>query len=141
MPAAAHVFELPGKIDLPQQDYFVVQQIYRGWAWFGVVIIAAAMSHLVLALIAWRRRTPALLHALAFVAITGSLVVFFVWVYPANQATQNWTVIPAEWAGLRRHWEFGHTAGAALIFLAFVASLLRLVLDHAISPQRGDLGS
>jgi hypothetical protein len=30
VPAGAHVFALPNKIGLPQEEYFVVQGIYRG---------------------------------------------------------------------------------------------------------------
>jgi hypothetical protein len=29
--ARAHAFELPDKIDLPQDQYFIVRQAYRGW--------------------------------------------------------------------------------------------------------------
>src|SRR5215203_1102198 len=29
--ALAHLFELPNKIDLPREEYFVVQKAYRGW--------------------------------------------------------------------------------------------------------------
>jgi hypothetical protein len=32
VPAGAHLFELPNKIGLSQDRYFIVQSIYRGWA-------------------------------------------------------------------------------------------------------------
>ena len=33
---AAHLFELPNKIAMPENDYFVVQEIYNGWSvWLG----------------------------------------------------------------------------------------------------------
>jgi len=54
-PSGAHLFELPHKIGLSQQDYFVVQSIYRGWALFGIVICAAIAANLFLALMLWRR--------------------------------------------------------------------------------------
>nr|MBA3539600.1 DUF1772 domain-containing protein [Deltaproteobacteria bacterium] len=38
--ALAHVLELPTKISLPAADYLTVQQIYRGWAWLGILIYA-----------------------------------------------------------------------------------------------------
>jgi hypothetical protein len=31
--------------------------------------------------------------------------VFFIWVFPANQATGHWTTIPDNWDVLRRRWE------------------------------------
>lgn len=59
MPAGAHLAELPNKIDLPPQEYLAVQQIYRGWARFGVVVLGALLSTGALALA--RRRWPAIL--------------------------------------------------------------------------------
>src|SRR5690606_16447499 len=41
VPAGAHFFELPNKIGLAEDDYFVVQNIYRGWALFGIVLFGA----------------------------------------------------------------------------------------------------
>jgi hypothetical protein len=50
VPAGAHFFELPNKIDLAQDHYFIVQKLYRGWALFGIVVVAALAINLVLAL-------------------------------------------------------------------------------------------
>ena len=38
VPGGAHLSELPNKITMPPDRYMVVQQIYRGWALFGVVV-------------------------------------------------------------------------------------------------------
>ena len=38
--------------------------------------------------------------------------------FPANRVTQNWTVLPANRAELRRRWEDSHATGAALYFVA-----------------------
>jgi hypothetical protein len=35
VPSAAHLFELPGKIDLDRDADFMVQGIYQGWSLFG----------------------------------------------------------------------------------------------------------
>jgi hypothetical protein len=37
VPVGAHLFELPNKIGLSEEHYFLVQSIYRGWALFGIV--------------------------------------------------------------------------------------------------------
>ena len=39
IPAGAHLFALPNKIGLPQEQYLIVQGIYRGWALLGVRIV------------------------------------------------------------------------------------------------------
>ena len=38
IPGGAHVADLPAKLSLDREQYFVVQQIYRGWALFGAVL-------------------------------------------------------------------------------------------------------
>lgn len=118
VPTGAHLFELPNKIGLPQQPYFVVQQIYRGWAWFGMVIPAAIAANLAAGLILLRRRRrPWPAFAAGFLLLL-SLVVFFAWTYPTNQATHNWTFVPPDWQALRQQWEASHAANAILTFLA-----------------------
>ena len=48
VPAGAHLFELPNKVDLPRDAYLTVQSIYAGWAWFGIVDLAALIMNVVL---------------------------------------------------------------------------------------------
>lgn len=121
VPAGAHLFELPNKIGLPQEQYFVVQGLYRGWALFGIVLFGALGAHLAHAVLV-RGRPRAFRPALAaLLLMAGSLAVFFVWTYPANRATSDWTVAPADWAELRAQWEYSHAANAATTFLALCA--------------------
>jgi hypothetical protein len=60
----------------------------------------------------------------ASVELALALVVFFAYTFPANQATQNWTVLPADWETLRTRREYSHVAGAALNLIAVVAELV-----------------
>ena len=127
MPSGAHFFELPNKIGLVQDQYFIVQNIYRGWALFGAVILPALI---VIALLAWTARDDVFecrLAVLALLCIALSLVVFFTFVYPGNVATANWTSIPENWTTLRRNWEYGHAMSAILTFVAFCALVLGVV--------------
>ena len=89
VPAGAHFFELANKIGLAQEPYFVVQSIYRGWALFGIVLFGALAANLALSLMVRRRRAAFWLALLAFLLMAATLVVFFTWTYPANQATSN----------------------------------------------------
>ena len=43
-PALAHLFELPNKMTLSRDEYFIVQQIYRGSALLGFVVVGALLS-------------------------------------------------------------------------------------------------
>jgi hypothetical protein len=130
VPAGAHFFELPNKIDLAPDNYFVVQTIYRGWALFGIVLFGALGANLVLSVMLRRRGLPFALALTAFVAIAATLVIFFVWTYPANVATNNWTVIPPEWEALRRQWEYAHATNAVITFVAFCALVLSALVTR-----------
>jgi hypothetical protein len=138
VPAGAHLFELPNKIGLPRDAYFVVQGIYSGWALFGIVLFGALAANLGLAAVSWRRqqRVAARWALAAGLLIALNLVVFFAWTYPANVATENWTRVPAEWEALRRQWEHSHAVNAGVAFLALCSVVLSVVLDGEGGRER-----
>lgn len=119
VPGGAHVLEMPAKLALDRDAYITVQAIYRGWSWLGILTVGAPLVALVLALACRRRGRPAALPLFAFLLLAAVLGVFFTWAYPVNQATANWTAVPAEWMDLRDRWEWSHAASAGLTFLAF----------------------
>jgi hypothetical protein len=59
--------------------------------------------------------------------IAASLVIFFVWTFPTNQATNNWTVVPKNWNELRIQWEYSHAANAVVTFAALVCVVIAAV--------------
>ena len=123
IPSGAHLFELPGKIDLNRDAYFTVQGIYAGWAWFALPIFAAILANGALFLAERRHDPPAARWALVSSGLIAlSLGVFFIWVFPGNQATANWTEMPDNWEVLRRQWEYGHAANAVIVFAALLAT-------------------
>lgn len=136
VPAGAHLLEMPAKLALLREDYFTVQAIYRGWALFGLVLIGAIVANLVLTVMLHGRGPHFALACAAFLLVTATLVVFFAGAFPANQETQNWTIMPSDWHELRRQWEYGHAINAGLTFLAFLALVLEAVL-----PERAPAAS
>jgi hypothetical protein len=125
-----HLLELPNKMPLSRADYLVVQQIYRGWALLGVVVLGALVTSGIVALQVRARPAQFYLTLAATACIALSLLLFFIFTYPANQETQNWTILPDNWESLRRQWEYSHAAGAGLSFLALSALTLSLLLDR-----------
>jgi len=121
LPGGAHLMALPAKIAMPEAPYFVAQQVYRGWAWAGVVIFFAIFANFAAAFFTNGNRRR--LFAAAGLLITATLALFFIWTYPANQATGNWTSVPDNWEQLRIQWEYSHAAGAALTFLALLCAV------------------
>ena len=126
-PAAAHLLELPNKIGLTRDEYLVVQQVYRGWAWLGIVVYGALFSTLAHAVFARGRRAELIPAALAFLCIAGTQAIFWTWTFPANQETLNWTMLPAHWESLRAQWEYSHAASAVLNLAALVSVIVAVL--------------
>jgi hypothetical protein len=131
VPSGAHLFELPNKIGLPEQHYFLVQSIYRGWALFGVVIIAAIATNLLVAARLWHKGKPFWPSLAAGLILAATLLVFFEWTYPANQATNNWTVLTTDWEMLRSQWELSHGINAVLTFIALCCAALTQIVGRS----------
>jgi len=45
-PGAANLFELSRKLRLPQERYYAIQAVYRGWDLFTIVLVAALAENL-----------------------------------------------------------------------------------------------
>lgn len=54
-----------------------------------------------------------------------TLISFFLLIYPVNQATANWTMVPPDFDRLRTRWEYTHAANA----LAMLAALMAVVIS------------
>jgi hypothetical protein len=132
-PGLAHLLELPNKIGLEREAYLLVQQSYRGWALLGIVIFGALLATLWLTILVRRQRHDFLRAAGGFVCIVGAQAVFWLYTYPANVATDNWTRLPDNWRALREQWEVSHAAGAVLTLAAFV-----LIAWGAVASQWRD---
>ncbi|HWL71191.1 MAG TPA: hypothetical protein VNS22_22820 [Geminicoccus sp.] len=133
--ALAHALELPNKIDLPRDEYFIVQQAYRGWDRLGYLLAVQLLAMILTALLS--RHEPRVV-ALVIVAIAGLLAaqaVFWIYTYPANVATADWTRMPDDWERLRRTWEYSHAVGAGFQLLAMCALLLAALVRRPL-PSR-----
>ena len=97
VPAGAHLFSMPNKITLAQDQYFIAQSLYRGWFLFGIVLFGAVVANFATAMLVFYQGKPFALAGLAVLCIGVSLVIFFIWTYPANVATNNWTQAPRNW--------------------------------------------
>ncbi|HEU4618483.1 MAG TPA: DUF1772 domain-containing protein [Gammaproteobacteria bacterium] len=127
--ALAHALELPNKIHLPKDQYFVVQQAYNGWNRLAYLLLVELLSMIALAFMS--RRDPRVFWAVvaAICCFAAAQAVFWIFTYPANVATANWTRAPESWEALRARWEYSHAAGAAFQTLA-MASLIVAVLGR-----------
>lgn len=124
VPVAAHLFAVPNKIDLAQTQYFVVQNIYRGWWLFGLAPFGALATNLLLTILMRHQRGPFRLALAGFLCIAATLAIYFTWTEPANKATNSWTVVPDNWIALRAQWEYSHAVNAIITFIGLCAVTL-----------------
>jgi hypothetical protein len=133
--ALAHLFELPNKIGLSAESYLAVQQNYRGWSLLGIVVVGALLSTLILTILVRGRRFVFALSLAAFLFIVGAQAVFWMYTYPANVATQNWTVLPDTWMQFRAQWEYSHAVGAGFNLAAYACLVLSLLGRRNRTPE------
>jgi len=124
VPAGAHLCSMASKLRLDAADYLASQRAYDGWSLFAVVVAGALVSTLLLAVMLYRAGEPYLFAVWAFLCIVATQVVFWTFTFPANRATENWTMLPEGWETLRMQWEYSHAGSAVLN----AAALLVLVL-------------
>jgi len=119
--AFSHLYELPNKIGISREHYLIVQRNYDGW-WQLAYVLAAQLVG-ILAALAFTRSNAWTLGwlVLALAGLIGAQVVFWLYTYPANVATSNWTVLPENWQDLRARWEYSHALGAIFQLVSFGA--------------------
>jgi|SRR5687768_9404546 hypothetical protein len=125
VPAMAHVMELPNKLPMTREAYLIVQRVYRGWNMSAIVVIGALIATLVLVVSVEGAAFPPAL--IGFLAIVATQVVFWVFTYPVNRLTRNWTRVPDDWQALRDRWEISHAVSAALNFIAVVSVTVAVI--------------
>lgn len=130
VPAAAHLLELPNKIRLQREQYLTVQQIYRGWQFAGILVIAALVATFALTLSVREHPDEFAPALLALVCIGLTQAVFWTFTFPVNKRTVNWTRAGTDWEALRRRWEYSHAASAILGLLALIAVLRALLAGN-----------
>jgi hypothetical protein len=97
--ALSHLYELPNKIDISREHYPIVQRNYDGW-WQLAYVLAAQLVGILAALLLTRGDVWTLgWLLLALAGVIGAQGVFWVYTYPANAATSNWTVLPETFGG------------------------------------------
>lgn len=130
VPAGAHVAEISHKMQLGQGDYRTVQQIYRGWSLFGILIFLAIASTLALTIMVRDQPTAFAPALVGLLCLVGTQIVFWSLTFPVNQVTANWTVLPSNWTELRTRWEYSHALSACLNFTALLATILSVVRER-----------
>lgn len=127
-PAMAHLLELPNKIGLSREDYLIVQNL----PWLGVTGHCRRRGAAVDAGSGDHGPPPAprvfALTLAAFLCALAAHVVFWIFTFPTNRETSNWTVLPENWMTLRAQWEYSHAAGAVLNLVVFIMLVLSVLV-------------
>lgn len=138
-PGMAHLLEMPHKMELSIDDYKVVQTIYRGWSLLGIIQSGAVISTLILLFYVRQSTTVFRLTLIAFLCLALTLVIFFIYTYPVNAVTHNWTKLPQNWMDLRLQWEYAHATSAVLELVAFIL-LIIIALNGFMNRVTGSSG-
>lgn len=150
--ALSHALELPGKLRLGRQEYFVVQRIYYpgftvggGIAEVGGILATSALmlassgplqawliagalaALLVMQLVFWLMTQPVNKHWLRDVELNAPAKRFF-----ATEGSDGATLPPTkEWTTLRDRWELSHVLRAALAMLSLILLTTAIAIQDA----------
>jgi hypothetical protein len=133
--ALAHFFELPNKIAISAEHYLIVQRNYDNWSIIGTVVPLAFLTVAALTFMLRGSGPPFAPALIALVLMLAELVVFWGFIFPVNQATENWTVLPQNWGALREQWEYAH-AVRTLLYVFALGALVMSLLDWPSGPLR-----
>jgi hypothetical protein len=123
----AHLLAFPAKMKLTQEDYYTVQRIYSGWAWLGIFEVGALLLTLIWSVSERKKKGTFLLLIIAFIFFAVSLTLFFIFTFPSNTVTVNWTFKTDNWQMLRQRWEYSHAARTMLNLIGFSCLILSLL--------------
>ena len=101
-----------------------MQQIYREWALLGILPVASLLSTVILIIQSYKQSQEFILNAIALGCIVGTQLIFWIFIYPVNQLTKNWTVLPTNWEQFRNRWEFSHAISALLNVFALILLII-----------------
>lgn len=133
-PYVAHLMAFPNKMEMTREEYFIAQQVYSGWAYSSILIMLSFISAIVLSALAKDHEIVLRFALGAAFCIGMSLMVFFVFTFPVNQITENWTLQPHSWQDLRIQWEYSHAFNAVL-YMAAEALLIMSVLSWSVKNE------
>jgi len=133
-PLMAHLLELPNKMKLSRDAYLIVQGIYRGWNLLGVLEVATVVFSTILLVLTIKNKKPMRFVMFAFICFDLALIIFFSFTLPANQITDNWTMLPDNWEQLRNRWEYSHATRAILYIIGLVLLLCSGYIYKKIKP-------
>ncbi|MEQ1731506.1 MAG: DUF1772 domain-containing protein [Vicinamibacterales bacterium] len=128
--ALAHALELPNKMTLGRDDYFTVQSIYAGWNRLAALLLIQLAGIVAVCFVFRHQSEVRNLALIALASLVAAQAIFWIWTFPANQATASWTLKPPNWEALRYQCEYSHFAGAVFQVLA-MASLIVAVLKRS----------
>ena len=135
-----HVLESAAKMLYPVELYLTLHRtlyVAFGPPNVGAFIeIGAILAALALVFLT-RKRRPAFWLTLAGAAfLVAGLVVYFVFVEPANVAMKAMSLNapPAGWTRWRDRWEYGHIARFIFQLLGFSALALSIIFEISVAP-------
>ena len=95
------------------------------------LLVVQVIALLTAAFLARRERRVLVPTLLALFFVLGAQVLFWVYTYPANAVTANWTVQTDDWMRLRRMWEYSHLAGLQVLALTcLIAAVMSRLPDR-----------
>lgn len=103
-----------------------------------MVVVGALLSTLFLTILVRKRPKEFASALVALLSLVGTQVVFWLFTFPVNQQTSNWSTPSENWMALRIQWEYSHATSAVLNFIAVVALIYSVLARPGVDSLAGD---
>ena len=123
----SHVLQRGPKASLAGAQFLAVHQVLlRNYGpVIGALEVAALLSTLAMATLAWREPVVPFLAMLACGCVVLMVIIWAAWINPINKLVNSWAPerLPANWTDLRDRWHSLHMVRLALSVIAFSAAI------------------
>ena len=75
-----------------------------------------------------------------FFCLICAQIVFWLFTYPMNVLSSNWTVPPEHFEAARRQWEYSHSVSALLTFMSLLAVVSAVAVDCEPTNRTSQVG-
>lgn len=93
------------------------------------MLIGAVLANVALAVLMRGQRSAFIFALISTLCLIATLAIFLAFTFPANQVTNNWTQVPANWEDLRWEWEVSHAVNAVITFAALCSLTISVLLE------------
>lgn len=125
-----NAYELTYKINLPKEKYLAIQGYNSDISWLIFFEVAALVMTIALMLMEKGKKFTFRRLLIAVICFAISIVLYYIYILPADLATSQWGYLPSDWESDRDQWEYVNLARASINLTGFCFVVLSFLKNR-----------